>query len=212
MSGMEFLQSRGSARRACATRLVGRAGLSLLVCLVGLAGCGPKEGDGEKKPKLASLAAKDWQSRVDKVDTLAEAKDARTLALIVKALADPHPKVREAAVKALARRQDKSVIPQLARAVRDSDEGVRLAAVAALQRFTGAQAVSVVLLRLGAGSPRERQRVAKAVASATRLDVQMLTIHTSGTWSRLALTSGELTSVTLRRSAAPAFVSEAVKV
>ncbi|MFH2008724.1 MAG: HEAT repeat domain-containing protein [bacterium] len=126
-------------------------------------GCGP-QGPDSGKPRIASLKSKDWQSRVDKVDVLAEATDNRTLARIVEAMDDPHPRVREAAIKALARRKDKSVIPALAKRVKDSDEGVRIAAVKALQFFTGERAVLLVVLRMGAGSVNERQVVAETVA------------------------------------------------
>ncbi len=137
------------------------------LALASMTHCGPKDGDGTK-PRIASLKSKDWKSRVDKIDVLAESRSVRSLALIARSLTDPHPRVREAAVKALARREDKSVIPELAKVVKDPDEGVRLAAIAALQRFTGARAMSLVLLRLGSGSHKERQTVVNAIADQLR--------------------------------------------
>lgn len=141
--------------------------IGLLTAAAGclLAGCGPKDDGSTPKARIASLDSKDWQSRVDKVDVLAEAQNLQSLAMLRIAMKDSHPRVREAAIKALARRKAQATIPALAEAVKDPDEGVRVAAVEALQQFTGELAVSVVLLRLGTGSDRERQ-AARAGLSA----------------------------------------------
>ncbi|MDY0003855.1 MAG: HEAT repeat domain-containing protein, partial [Polyangia bacterium] len=130
-------------------------------------GCAPKD-DGTTKARIASLESKDWQSRVDKVDVLAEAQSLQTLALIRLALRDSHPRVREAAVKALVRRKAQTSVPDFVEAVKDPDEGVRVAAVEALQQFTGEQAVSLVLLRLGSGSEREREAARAGLAAQLR--------------------------------------------
>jgi len=84
------------------------------------------------------------------------------------ALKDEDARVRLAAVQSLAQRADLSVLGALATAVKDTSEKVRLGAVAALQKLGGAQAVSMVLHRLGMGSTQERQAVVDCLAKQLR--------------------------------------------
>ena len=96
--------------------MTGAPGLTRAAALCGalLLGCGPAEGGDGKKPRIASLSSQDWQSRVDKVDVLAESRNQESLALLIRAMNDEHPRVREAAIKALAVREDRTAIPSFA--------------------------------------------------------------------------------------------------
>lgn len=137
-------------------------------------GCGPSVSNN-KQPRKAKYSKTgkgiynaDPQNRIDAVLVLAEMRDNRSLALLTVALKDEDARVRVAAVGALAQRADLSVLGALAMAVRDKDERVRLAAVAALQKLSGAQAVSLVLHRLGMGTAQERLAVVDCLAKQLR--------------------------------------------
>ncbi len=137
-------------------------------------GCGPSVSNNKQPRKTKysktgkGIYNADPQNRVDAVLVLAEMRDNRSLALLTVALKDEDARVRVAAVNALAQRADLSVLGALAMAVKDKAESVRLAAVAALQKLSGAQAVSLVLHRLGMGSEQERQAVVDCLAKQLR--------------------------------------------
>jgi len=137
-------------------------------------GCGPRVSNNKQPRKTRysktgkGIYNADPQTRIDAVLVLAEMRDNRSLALLTVALKDADARVRVTAVQALAQRADLSVLGALAMAVKDTDEKVRLAAVAALQKLSGAQAVSLVLHRLGVGSAQERQAVVACLAKQLR--------------------------------------------
>ncbi|HSB46542.1 MAG TPA: HEAT repeat domain-containing protein [Candidatus Bilamarchaeum sp.] len=116
-------------------------------------------------PELTSMAhasRKQESGRLESVPSRTDVQAAR-LAEMRRALADPDPRVREAAAREFRSVRDGSAVLPLRRLLSDADSGVRIAASEALYNNGVRDGIGVLAGILGSGTPAERARAAAAL-------------------------------------------------